>query len=254
MTLRDGVFALLFFILGTVSIGIAHAAWSEPSDTPPNANVAAPINVGSTPQVKNGGLGVNTLSVFGNSLFGGSTGSNAYLNFGDTSGNNGYGIRDNAGLLEFKNSGGSWESLQSTIFNLVGGAGSWGASGNDIYSTNSGNVGIGDTSPNTKLSVQGAVKFGNTSSTCNSTHEGEQRYNSTTKSMEFCNGTSWKSYGGGTRSCHWVYSNQNCVTNPTHHTASCNPGEYVNAVQTVQICWTNDNTYTTVSDLYCCKD
>ena len=120
MTLRDGVFALLFFILGTVSIGIAHAAWSDPIDTPPNANVAAPINVGSTPQVKNGGLGVNTLSVFGNSLFGGSTGSNAYLNFGDTSGTNGYGIRDNNGLIEFKNSSSTWQSLQSVVYNLVG--------------------------------------------------------------------------------------------------------------------------------------
>ena len=196
MTLRDGVFALLFFILGTVSIGIAHAAWTEPTEAPPNGNVAAPINVGSTAQVKNGGLGVNTLTVFGNSLFGGSTGSNAYLNFGATAGSSGYGIRDNAGTVEFKNSGGDWGSIQSTIYNLVGGAGSWGASGNDIYSTNSGNVGIGNTSPNAKLSVQGEVKFGNTSSTCNSSHEGVQRYNSTTKSMEFCNGAHGRSSEG----------------------------------------------------------
>ena len=84
----------------------------------PNGNVAAPINVGSIAQVKNGGLGVNTLAVFGNSLFGGSTGSNAYLNFGATAGSNGYGIRDNAGVLEFKNSGGSWASIQSTVYNL----------------------------------------------------------------------------------------------------------------------------------------
>jgi hypothetical protein len=52
------------FILGTISIGIAYA-WSEPTAAPPNGNVAAPINVGSTDQVKNGGLGLNSLAVFG---------------------------------------------------------------------------------------------------------------------------------------------------------------------------------------------
>jgi hypothetical protein len=54
------------FILGTISIGIAYA-WSESTAAPPNGNVAAPINVGSTDQVKNGGLGLNSLAVFGNS-------------------------------------------------------------------------------------------------------------------------------------------------------------------------------------------
>ena len=129
------------------------AAWTDPTEAPPNGNVAAPINVGSTAQVKNGGLGVNTLTVFGNSLFGGSFGSNAYLNFGAAGGSSGYGIRDNDGTIEFKDSGGSWASLQSTIFNLVGGAASWTASGNDIYNTNTGNVGIGTTSPSGKLGV-----------------------------------------------------------------------------------------------------
>ena len=110
------------------------AAWTDPTEAPPNGNVAAPINVGSIAQVKNGGLSVNTLAVFGNSLFGGSTGSNAYLNFGDTSGSSGYGIRDNAGFLEFKNSGGSWETLQSTIYTLVGSSTNpWTTSGSNIY-------------------------------------------------------------------------------------------------------------------------
>ena len=121
MTLRDGVFAVLFFFLGTLSVGVAYAAWTGPTEAPPNGNVPAPINVGTTGQVKNGGLGLNTLTVFGNSLFGGSTGSNAYINFGPTSGASGYGIRDNAGTLEFKNSGGDWASLQSTLYTLCGG-------------------------------------------------------------------------------------------------------------------------------------
>lgn len=138
---------------------IASAAWVGPTAAPPGNNVEAPINVGNVDQVKNGGIGLNSLAVFGNSLFGGSTGSNAYMNFGTTSGSNGYGIRDNAGLLEFKNSGGDWASIQSTIYNLVVGAASWAASGNDIYNTNSGNVGIGTAIPSAKLEVAGQVKI-----------------------------------------------------------------------------------------------
>ena len=120
---RTIALSIASFILGTISVGIVYA-WSGPTAAPPNSNVAAPINVGSTDQVKNGGLGVNSLAVFGNSLFGGSAGSNAYLNFGATSGSSGYGIRDNAGTLEFKNDGGSWASLQTTVYNLVGGSAS----------------------------------------------------------------------------------------------------------------------------------
>lgn len=41
-------------------------AWSGPTQPPPNGNVAAPINTGTTDQVKNAGLSVNTLAVFGN--------------------------------------------------------------------------------------------------------------------------------------------------------------------------------------------
>ena len=109
------------------------AAWTGPTAAPPGNNVAAPINVGNVDQVKNGGLGLNSLAVFGNSLLGGSTGSNAYLNFGPTSGTNGYGIRDTAGTLEFKNLNGSWASLQSTIFTLCGSGACGGGDGSSSY-------------------------------------------------------------------------------------------------------------------------
>lgn len=42
--------------------------------------------------------------------------ASAYANWGATTGTSGYGIRDNAGTMQFKNSGGSWQ-------NFVGGAG-----------------------------------------------------------------------------------------------------------------------------------
>lgn len=48
-------------------------------------------------------------------------GTNKYLNFGSISGSSGYGFRDNAGTVEYKNSGGSWA-----------GVGSGGGGGTDI--------------------------------------------------------------------------------------------------------------------------
>lgn len=39
-------------------------------------------------------------------------GANKYLNFGSVSGTSGYGIRDNAGVIECKDSGGSWSPCQ----------------------------------------------------------------------------------------------------------------------------------------------
>lgn len=46
-------------------------------------------------------------------------GVSRYLNFGTTSGTGGYGIRDNAGTMQLKNSGGSWSSIPSTGFGDV---------------------------------------------------------------------------------------------------------------------------------------
>ena len=43
-------------------------AWTGPASAPPNGNVSAPVNVGTTDQVKNSGLSVNALAVFGNSV------------------------------------------------------------------------------------------------------------------------------------------------------------------------------------------
>ena len=53
------------------------------------------------------------------------------------------------------------------------------------------NIGVGTATPNATLSVSGAVKFGQTNAVCSPISEGQQKYNSTTKIMEFCNGTAW---------------------------------------------------------------
>jgi hypothetical protein len=135
MHTRTFALTIASFILGTTSIAVAYA-WSGPTAAPPNGNVAAPINVGSTDQVKSGGLGVNSLAVFGNSLLGGSAGSNSYLNFGVTSGESGYGMRDNDGTLEFKNDGGTWQSIQNILYALCGGECGGGSATSVSFSAN----------------------------------------------------------------------------------------------------------------------
>ncbi len=127
-------------------------AWSGPPGAPPSNNVSAPVNVGATSQTKNGVLGVNGLAVFGNSLL---NGTDRYLNWGTTAGTSGYGIRDNAGVLEFKNSGGAWAAIGA------GGSLPWLVSGNNIYNTNTANVGIGTPGPGSKLHVSTSGVTGN---------------------------------------------------------------------------------------------
>lgn len=54
-----------------------------------------------------------------------------------------------------------------------------------------GNIGVGTTTPAVKLDVNGGVRIGSVSLPCSAAIEGAQRYNSSTKAMEFCNGTDW---------------------------------------------------------------
>lgn len=60
--------------------------------------------------------------------------ANGYMNFGTTAGSSGYGIRDNAGTIEFKNSGGSWTNIGS-------GSGGVGGSNTQIQYNNGGVIG-----------------------------------------------------------------------------------------------------------------
>ncbi|RKY43190.1 MAG: hypothetical protein DRP80_05855, partial [Candidatus Omnitrophota bacterium] len=78
-----------------------------------------------------------------------------YINFGNQVGEAGYGIRDNAGTLQFKNQGGGW-----TDFGTGVGGGGWIDDGTVVrLSTGTDSVGIGTTSPSYKLDVQGTGRF-----------------------------------------------------------------------------------------------
>lgn len=141
---------LILLILAFAQLALS---WTGPTQTAPNGNVSAPVNTGTTDQVKDGGLSLNSLAVFGNTILSGTTN---YLNFGTTAGSGGYGIRNSSGTLEFKNSGGSWESLQTIINNYISLATVWATSGSNAYRS-SGSVGIGTASPSQTLHVVGNV-------------------------------------------------------------------------------------------------
>ena len=125
--MRTFIVAFAGGIIGSVFVSYAVIAWTGPTSAPPSNNVAPPINVGTIDQVKDGGLALNSLAVFGRTsalgdiLF--ASGASQYVNFGvnlanettiaSTSGASGYGIRDNAGTMQFRNAGGQWTSIPS---------------------------------------------------------------------------------------------------------------------------------------------
>ncbi len=60
------VVALTLIIVAPLSVS---AQWSGPSGAPTSGNVSAPINVGTSAQVKNGGLSVNAFTAWSNAYF-----------------------------------------------------------------------------------------------------------------------------------------------------------------------------------------
>ena len=67
-----------------------------------------------------GGTYIQTIAPAGYDIL--INGTSKYLNFNTIVGSSGYGFRDNAGSMEFKNSGGDWAGIGSG-----GGGGTWGS-------------------------------------------------------------------------------------------------------------------------------
>ena len=106
-------FLILTIILtAALSVNYLFAAWVGPTQAPPGGNTSTPIHVGSTNQVKDGGLSVNALSVFGGGYFQGNVDIDGGIEVGNTTTETAGTIRWTGADLEVYD-GSAWVSLTS---------------------------------------------------------------------------------------------------------------------------------------------
>jgi len=105
-------FLILTIILtAALSVNYLFAAWVGPTQAPPGGNTSTPIHVGSTNQVKDGGLSVNALSVFGGGWFQGGLDVGGKIKVGNDA------VAPDAGTIRWTGTdfegymGGDWVSL-----------------------------------------------------------------------------------------------------------------------------------------------
>jgi len=107
--------------------------------------------------------------------------ASSYLNWGDTDGETGYGFRDNAGTMEYKNSSGSWASFSSGGGGMsIGGSITSATQGSILFAGASGaltqdntnffwddannRLGLGTATPNQQLELTGSLRLPATTS------------------------------------------------------------------------------------------
>jgi len=121
------IIPLAVALFGLTSFSYLDAQWVNPPQSPTGGNVAAPINVSNTSQVKTGALGTGPLAVFGHTLI--ESGS-PQINFNDTtSGERDFWLHTNSStfyLLGDRNNDGSWDTPHPARFYL-------GSVGSDDY-------------------------------------------------------------------------------------------------------------------------
>ena len=159
--------------------GFAQDYYAGLDDTTGSYMIGSGFVVGTNPRLtitSTGSVGIgdstpdHTLDIAGN--LGLNAGS--YINFGDVDGSSGYGFRDNAGVMEFKNSGGSWTTFgsgggSSTFLGLTDTPSSYTAgsilftsgaavtqdNANFFWDDSNNRLGIGTNSPNGMLNLFG---------------------------------------------------------------------------------------------------
>ncbi len=119
-----------------------------------------------------GDVGIGTsaplasLDVYGDMIL---SGADRYLNFGSATSSNGYGFRDVAGVLQYRDSAGTWATFSTSTGSVATGNTGWmpyySATGtaltatSAIYISPNGNVGIGQSDPGVyKLNVNGELR------------------------------------------------------------------------------------------------
>ena len=110
-SLKDSIRVTAIALVVTLGVTYAYAAWVGPTVAPPGDNVDAPINVGTVDQIKSGGIGVDSLAVFGNSSFSG------YMKMGSTTVECGSSIE---GALRYNPTSQSVEFCNSSGWNQMG--------------------------------------------------------------------------------------------------------------------------------------
>ena len=170
------LFSLFVILMLSLGANYLLAAWSNPTSNPTGGNVDAPLNTGSTAQVKNGSLSVNDFTAYGTILSAGHVTDSARMELGYGRTGSGYSYLDlvgdtsysDYGLRLLRGNGGAntWSALYhrgtGSLYLIAQDAGSlrFRTANTDRMTIDAtGDIGIGDTTPDgsLKLDVEGQV-------------------------------------------------------------------------------------------------
>ena len=144
-------------LIMSFAISYAFSAWTEPSASPPDGNVSAPVNVSDTGQTKTGAMTVQgdfTAPIFYDTV------STYYVNPSGSSN-----LSGNLTIGGYASS--SQLCIGTDCKTSWAGMGNWTLSGSDLYPTETSyNVGIGTTTPSAKLDVVGDFEVSGNANIC----------------------------------------------------------------------------------------